>query len=142
MSIVTAIFHRCAVTVEGGFQHPQKGMFVEIFSKKIPRQSVSVWTLTYTNEAEADAFFEILFGVPYDEAMRIDEKKGVVAEIKILKKNEFKKPVIVIDSKNLSGALGLIVLRAAQAIEAGWPVAAPWSGWPDCFSRCGWRDAA
>lgn len=37
-------------------------------------------------------------------------------------KNEFNKPVIVIDSKNLSGALGLIVLRIAQAIEAGWKI--------------------
>lgn len=38
--------------------------------------------------------------------------------------NEFKKPVVVIDSKNLSGALGLIVLRVAQSIEAGWPIEA------------------
>ena len=36
--------------------------------------------------------------------------------------DEFNKPVVVIDSKNLSGALGLIVLRVAQAIEAGWTV--------------------
>jgi len=33
--------------------------------------------------------------------------------------SEFKKPVYVVDSKNLSGALGLLVLRAAQKIEAG-----------------------
>ncbi|MRT92700.1 DAK2 domain-containing protein [Ancylomarina sp. 16SWW S1-10-2] len=33
--------------------------------------------------------------------------------------NEFKKPVYNIDSKNLSGALGLLVLKAAQSIEAG-----------------------
>lgn len=33
--------------------------------------------------------------------------------------NEFKKPVHVIDSKNLSGALGLLVLKTAQSIEAG-----------------------
>ncbi len=32
---------------------------------------------------------------------------------------EFNKPVSVINSRNLSGALGLLVLRAAQAIEAG-----------------------
>lgn len=32
---------------------------------------------------------------------------------------EFGKPISVINSKNLSGALGLIVLRAARAIEAG-----------------------
>jgi len=32
---------------------------------------------------------------------------------------EFSKPVTVINSRNLSGALGLIVLRAAKAIEAG-----------------------
>jgi uncharacterized protein len=32
---------------------------------------------------------------------------------------EFNRPVHVIDSKNLSGALGLLVLRAAQNIEAG-----------------------
>ena len=32
---------------------------------------------------------------------------------------EFNKPISVINSKNLSGALGLIVLRAAQAIAAG-----------------------
>jgi len=34
--------------------------------------------------------------------------------------NEFNKPISVINSKNLSGALGLVVLRAAQAIEAGY----------------------
>jgi len=34
-------------------------------------------------------------------------------------KKEFGKPIISIDSKNLSGALGLIVLRVAQAIENG-----------------------
>jgi hypothetical protein len=32
---------------------------------------------------------------------------------------ETNKPITVINSKNLSGALGLLVLRAAQAIEAG-----------------------
>jgi DegV family protein with EDD domain len=32
---------------------------------------------------------------------------------------EFGKPITVIDSKNLSGALGLIVLRIAKAIEEG-----------------------
>lgn len=35
---------------------------------------------------------------------------------------EFNKPVHVIDSRNLSGALGLMVLRTAQRIEAGEPV--------------------
>ncbi len=33
---------------------------------------------------------------------------------------EFNKPISVINSKNLSGALGLIILRTAQAIEAGY----------------------
>ena len=33
---------------------------------------------------------------------------------------EFNKPIAVINSKNLSGALGLVVLRTAQAIEAGY----------------------
>src|SRR5450759_108397 len=33
---------------------------------------------------------------------------------------EFNKPISVINSKNLSGALGLVVLRAAQAIEGGY----------------------
>jgi uncharacterized protein len=33
---------------------------------------------------------------------------------------EFNKPISVINSRNLSGALGLIVLRAAQAIEKGY----------------------
>jgi uncharacterized protein len=32
---------------------------------------------------------------------------------------EFNKPISVINSKNLSGALGLVVLRTAQAIEGG-----------------------
>lgn len=36
--------------------------------------------------------------------------------------DEFKKPVHVFDSKNLSGALGLLVLRTAYAIEAGKPL--------------------
>jgi DegV family protein with EDD domain len=35
--------------------------------------------------------------------------------------SEFNKPVTVINSRNLSGALGLIILKAAQAIEAGLP---------------------
>ncbi len=33
---------------------------------------------------------------------------------------EFNKPISVINSKNLSGALGLVILRTAQAIEAGY----------------------
>jgi uncharacterized protein len=33
---------------------------------------------------------------------------------------EFNKPISVINSKNLSGALGLIILRTAEAIEAGY----------------------
>lgn len=33
---------------------------------------------------------------------------------------EFNKPISVINSKNLSGALGLIVLRTAEAIESGY----------------------
>jgi uncharacterized protein len=33
---------------------------------------------------------------------------------------EFNKPISVINSKNLSGALGLVVLRTAQAIESGY----------------------
>ena len=33
---------------------------------------------------------------------------------------EFNKPITVINSKNLSGALGLVVLRAAKAIESGY----------------------
>jgi len=33
---------------------------------------------------------------------------------------EFNKPISVINSKNLSGALGLVILRAAQAIEEGY----------------------
>lgn len=33
--------------------------------------------------------------------------------------SEFHKPITVINSNNLSGALGLLILRAAQAIEAG-----------------------
>lgn len=33
--------------------------------------------------------------------------------------NEFGKPIAVIDSKNVSGAIGLIVLRTAKAIESG-----------------------
>lgn len=32
---------------------------------------------------------------------------------------EFNKPIYVVDSKNLSGALGLLVLKAAKGIEAG-----------------------
>jgi uncharacterized protein len=34
--------------------------------------------------------------------------------------HEFNKPITVIDSKNISGGLGLVVLRTAQAIEAGY----------------------
>jgi DegV family protein with EDD domain len=34
--------------------------------------------------------------------------------------NEFNKPISVINSKNISGGLGLVILRTAQAIEAGY----------------------
>ncbi len=37
---------------------------------------------------------------------------------------EFNKPIHVIDSKNLSGALGLLVLKTAQNIEAGYSLEA------------------
>lgn len=37
-------------------------------------------------------------------------------------RNEFRKPIISIDSATLSGALGLLTLRIAQAIEEGWSV--------------------
>jgi len=37
-------------------------------------------------------------------------------------KSEFNKPVYVIDSKNLSGALGLLVLKVAKSIEEGMPL--------------------
>ena len=52
------------------------------------------------------------------------------SSVKAAKKisDEFNKPVVVIDSKNLSGALGLIVLRVAQAIESGWTVEAITAG--------------
>jgi fatty acid kinase/fatty acid kinase fatty acid binding subunit len=33
---------------------------------------------------------------------------------------EFNKPISVIDSKSISGAMGLVILRTAQAIEAGY----------------------
>jgi len=36
--------------------------------------------------------------------------------------SEFRKPVYVIDSRNLSGAQGLLVLKVAKAIEAGMPL--------------------
>jgi DegV family protein with EDD domain len=35
---------------------------------------------------------------------------------------EFNKPIYTIDSKTLSGSLGLLVLRVAQSIEAGLPI--------------------
>lgn len=35
---------------------------------------------------------------------------------------EFNKPVYIIDSKNLSGGLGLLVLKTAQVIESGKPI--------------------
>lgn len=44
---------------------------------------------------------------------------SVKAGVRISK--EFNKPIYVIDSKNLSGGLGLLVLKAAKSIEAGQP---------------------
>lgn len=44
------------------------------------------------------------------------------SSVKAAKKisSEFNKPISVVNSKNLSGSLGLIILRAAQAIESGY----------------------
>jgi hypothetical protein len=46
--------------------------------------------------------------------------------------NEFNKPVTVLDSRSISGAMGLLITRVAQAIEAGLPheqIVSLASGW-------------
>jgi DegV family protein with EDD domain len=61
----------------------------------------------------------------YDSVIAVhlsDKLSGTFnSSVKAAKKisSEFNKPIAVINSKNLSGSLGLIILRAAQAIESG-----------------------
>jgi DegV family protein with EDD domain len=61
----------------------------------------------------------------YDSVIAVhlsDKLSGTYnSSVKAAKKisSEFNKPIAVINSKNLSGSLGLIILRAAQAIESG-----------------------
>jgi DegV family protein with EDD domain len=61
----------------------------------------------------------------YDSVIAVhlsDKLSGTFnSSVKAAKKisSEFNKPIAVINSKNLSGSLGLIILRTAQAIESG-----------------------
>ncbi len=80
-----------------------------------------------TSQVNDKVFFNLYsqLSVNYDSIIAIhltdkfsgtffNSQKGSLSAYK-----KFNRPITVINSKNLSGALGLLVLRAAQAIEAG-----------------------
>jgi hypothetical protein len=85
---LTAFWNKEAVDIHGGYQHPEKGYFVEVSSarnEKIPRQSISVWELSHHSEQTADAIFREVFGVPPMAAIKIDRKKGLKNEVLVVK---------------------------------------------------------
>jgi hypothetical protein len=63
-----------AVEIKGGYKHPQKGFFLEVSSKKVPTQSISIWELKYENKTEADKIFKKIFNVNFDAAIRLHLK--------------------------------------------------------------------
>lgn len=87
-SIPTAFWAEKEVDIHGGYQHPEKGCFFEIsspYNKTIPRQSVSVWDLSYSDERAANIIFREALGMPVVVAMIIDKEKGLKEESLVIK---------------------------------------------------------
>ena len=75
-------FNGNEVAIAGGFNHEKKGHMVEIVGvdEKIPRQSISIWELLYSNKETAMRVFDFCFGRTPKQAEEIDRKKGVLKE--------------------------------------------------------------
>lgn len=65
------------VNIVQGYRHPSNGFFVEIWSDKISRKSVSIWSLRCEDSDRREFLIQSLFGISVNHAIRIDMKKGV-----------------------------------------------------------------
>ncbi len=100
----------------------QPGQFYDLLdsSKESPKTSQineQSFTSLYSHLA---SHYDAIIGLHLTRQFSGTYANSVKAGERIQK--EFNKQVYVIDSKNLSGALGLLVLKAAQLIEAGDPL--------------------
>jgi len=79
------------VDIVGGFQHQETGHHIEITSstnESIPRQSISIWKLSFGSKKEAERIIRRHFGRSLEKAQVIDHAKGIAVdalEIKIFK---------------------------------------------------------
>jgi DegV family protein with EDD domain len=82
-------------------------------------KSAQVNEISFTNiYSHLISHYDSVIAVHLSEKLSGTYNSSVKAARKISR--EFNKPITVIDSKNLSGALGLIILRTAKAIENGY----------------------
>lgn len=73
------------IIIHGGYQHPEKGRFVEKSPASEPsiRNSVSIWELTFPDYETADLIFTTVFGLTPEESLKRDLRKGVAAALNI-----------------------------------------------------------
>jgi DegV family protein with EDD domain len=91
-------------------------------SGKFPKTS-QINERTFTNlYSHLASHYDAIISIHLTEQFSGTYQSSVKAAERI--KKEFNIPVVVVDSKNISGALGLIVLRVARSIEEGWPIEA------------------
>jgi uncharacterized protein len=82
-------------------------------------KSAQVNEISFTNiYSHLISHYDSVIAVHLSDKLSGTYNSSVKAARKISR--EFNKPITVLDSKNLSGALGLIILRTAKAIEDGY----------------------
>ena len=97
--------------------HPEQFYSLLEENKEYPKSS-QVNEKSFTNlYSHLASHYDSIIAIHLSERLSGTFNSSQKAALAISK--EFNKPISVINSKNLSGALGLIILRAAQAIEEG-----------------------
>lgn len=82
-NVPKAFYSECAVSVEGGYLHPEKGFCVEIYSEGIPRRSLSFWELIFASEEGAATTMLRVFGFSLEQAQAMDRRKELDTRIKV-----------------------------------------------------------
>ena len=78
--LLTAYLGKIEVAIEGGFSLISKGFMVEIvgIGGNVPRQSISIWELSYQSLEMANNVFDSCFGITSEQAAKIDSAKGIL----------------------------------------------------------------
>jgi len=78
--LLTAYFGKVEVAIEGSFSLISKGFMVEIvgIGGNVPRQSISIWELSFQSLEMAESVFDSCFGITSEQAAKIDSAKGIL----------------------------------------------------------------